>query len=455
MAEIGERRTANYTTSESLKKKIEVAKYAAKDKYAICRGSARKLVSAYEALVAAEEKKEELGTRKAHSKYLVAEHKYNLAKDNYKADLSRYEDSIKEADEAYDELISMESAKDSKKTSREADRFDKAQANLRAKLDVIVETIGESVEAQDSDVAEIKVTEERTEPESKAGYPKEQPQYNAGFAGVGIAPMSIDISHIVEEAVSVAMEKFKAAFIKEADEFVESLPKEEKADKTEAAPVQELPIDTEESAEKPNEADGDAVAKAEEAILDEQTGITERLKELIEKISSLQDEITKLGEAYIEIANKQKEAAENERKINDLQRSLVREIQGVQANQKAISQEQSELYAEQTLFIEKHKSAIENQKTLIDAQNGIAEMQKSTAEAQATLEESISEVIRSHKDVIATQQSIIKENSKNIEAQELLTKRQAELAAMQKEAAAKHKQAARVQKNISQKSTEE
>ena len=55
MAEIGERRTANYTTSESLKKKIEVAKYAAKDKYAICRSSARKLVSAYEALVAAEE----------------------------------------------------------------------------------------------------------------------------------------------------------------------------------------------------------------------------------------------------------------------------------------------------------------------------------------------------------------------------------------------------------------
>ena len=263
MADIGERRTANYTMSESLKKKIEVAKRAVRDKYAICRNSARKLVSAHEALISAEEKKEELGTRKAHSKYLEAEHKYNLAKDNYKADLLRYDESIRETDEAYDELISMESAKDSKKTSREADRFDKAQANLRSKLELMVESIGESIEARNSPVFEEK--EEHIVREQPTGYAKESSPYNAGFAGVGIAPMSIDISHIVEEAVSVAMEKFKAAFIKEADEFVENLPKEEKAEG--------VPTEASENTEKAETRDSDAITKTENAVIEEEEGV--------------------------------------------------------------------------------------------------------------------------------------------------------------------------------------
>lgn len=438
MSDIGERRTANYTTSESLKKKIEVAKLSVKDKYAICRSSARKLVAAYEALALAEEKRDLNGSRKTHSKCLVCEHKYNLAKDNYIDDLARYDESVSEVDEVYNELISMAGEKESRRMSREADKFDRIQSALRNKLALIVNATGESFDERAEETLrkyqDITPSPQKEEEPEKIQKPIAEYNNAPRGAGVGIAPMSIDISHIVEEAVSVAMEKFKAAFIKEADAFIESLPKEGNAEGVSQNDEKSLELET--------------VAETEEAILDEEKNIVLRLKELMEKLTELQNQMTELGALYIDVSNKQKDAADAQRKINDLQRTIAREIQGVQANQKVINQEQSEVYAEQTLFIEKQKASLEGQKALIEAQNGILEMQKTTVESQAALEESIGEIIRSHKEMIASQQTLINQNSKNIEAQEELTKRQSEVTAMQKDAMAKQKQAARAQKSL-------
>ncbi len=449
--------------NQGLKSKIDAIKLTVKEKYAVCKVAAGKLVSAYKQLKEAEEVNSIKNTSKTLARYAKAESGFNAAKKEYASFLKIYDALVDEVLAAYDQLIAEEGAKTAKKLRNEAEKFETKECLNRENLEARLKDIaGLEDAARESQKPENKLYDEplafegkeektsaeslekRAEPRQPEGREFYQPNpyqpYGAPYytpydayrtypqQGVNIAPASIDISAIVEDAVASAMEKFKAAFSKRADEFTESLP------------------NTEPTASANVAASGvvsSAIVGMESEIAENEREIADRLLEIIENLKKLSAGLTELGAAYIELSNVQGDAAGAQRRINDMQRSVSREIQGVQATQKVINQDQAQVSGEQAALVEAQKANVENQMMLNSAQSEIAEMQKNLLEAQNALEESVRGVIASQKSIISSQQSVISANAKNAELARELTERQAEVNAYQKSVMQEHKHLSR------------
>lgn len=447
------------STPKSLKKKIAAGKSTVNKKYANCKRLAKKLVSSRNALIAAEAKKESTRTPRAFANLAVAENRHSAAIKEYKSFLSLYDSLVDDVLKLYDELVMIENAKGAKKARIEAEKYDTHQGVLKEELWQIVKDVdisepdkavkeADKAPVKEDFISDKKEQEEplqpKTPPQMKQQVPPPHANYNYSSApsyfvppeymyrpyhpqGVSIAPVSIDISSVVEDAVASAMEKFKIAFDKRAGAFCDRLP----VTQTEGGQV----ISEKVMAMEEN------VAENEQYIIEKLTGLTENLK-------NLSDEITELGVAYLQLANKQKDAAELQRRINDMQRALSRELQGVQANQKVINQDQADVSAEQASVMEHQKANVENQKLITDSQDSLANMQKAVIETQTALEESMRDVLRSQKDIIAAQQSVINSNTKNIELQRELAEKQSEVTNLQKTVVSEYKQVTRAQRNV-------
>ena len=455
MAELGK----TVSTPKSLKKKIAAGKSTVDDKYACCKRSAKKLVSSRNALIAAEAKKESKGTSGALANFAVAENRYSAAIKEYKSFLSLYDSLVDDVLKLYDELVMIENAKGAKKARIEAEKFDTHQGVLKENLWQIVKdmdisepekpvkdegkgTVKENFVSENKDLEDTLKPKATPQMKQQMPPPSRHSNYSAAPSyfvpseymyrpyypqGVNIAPATIDISSIVEDAVASAMEKFKAAFDKRAGAFCKEL--------TVTPPESALVMSEKVMAMEEN------VAENEQYIIEKLTGLTENLK-------NLSDEMTVLGAAYMQLANKQKDAVELQRRINDMQRALSRELQGVQANQKVINQDQAEVSAEQASVMEHQKANVENQKLIADSQDSLADMQKAVIETQTTLEESMRDVLSSQKDIISAQQSIINANAKNVELQRELAQKQSEVTSLQKSVVSEYKQVTRAQRNI-------
>ncbi len=424
-------------TIQELRNRIDAKKSGIKKKYNMCRSAATKLVAAHDKYMQEGEK-----STKKLAKYAALENKYTVAKEEFLALLSQYDAHVAETKQLYASYISNLGTKHARKLHSETNKFIKSQSNMREKILSPIEYIMNSDESFELAAAEDQRASLQTQPQLR--YERElaepQPQqlhqsHCAAYASqnVNVAPMSIDISHIVEEAVSLAMDKFKEAFEKRAGVYISELPKSE-------AQIAATHSDG-----------GEMILKTEEKLLDDERTIIEKLESLSENLNKLLGEVAELGAAYIELEGKHKDAVEAQRRINDMQRSIAREIQGVQANQKVISQEQAALSSEQAVIIEHQKANSENQKIISDAQESLAQMQKTVVDTQATLEESMREILASQKGIITTQQSIITENLKNVEAGRVLSEKQSELTLLQKEVTAHQREVARSQKSINQK----
>ncbi len=391
-------------SNEALKNKIEASKSAVREKYGKCKGAARKLKALYEAMIEAEQQKEITGTSKSIAKHAKAEIAFNAAKKEYVSSIELYDALVGEVLSLYNELISSESGKGAKKTRAQSEKFEINECSMRDKLSQTVA----GIEDLESDIAddirkprplneplkeraeEKEIKEERPPhaPRERADMrqdmpPQYQPYYipphhaydnmyrpypPTPYQQGGVAPASIDITPIVEDAVKAAMEKFKAAFAKSADEFTDGI---------EAAPA----------------SDGvsadvcSAALVMENEIAEGEREIVEKLSGLIENIKSVSEEMIKLGAAYIEIAGLQRDALESQKQVNDMQRSLSRELQGVKTHQKLINQEQAEVSRAQAALIEEQKANAENQKLLVTAAEELRELQRELAEKQAEVAE--------------------------------------------------------------------
>jgi len=454
--------------SEDLRRRIEATKSKANDKYAICRVAARKLASAHRDMAEAEERRDAKNNSRSAAAHAVAENAFKSAMREYASFVSLYDSLVTEVLDLYDALIAEEGARVAKRIQAEAEKFENQQSFQRARLQELVDgisgieaAIGEAKQANKATRRPSYNREEpaiqREEPQHESyNIPKTQPVYTQPQStpygapyyppmqqdyyrpyppqGYSIAPASIDISAIVEDAVASAMEKFKAAFDKRADAFIENMPE------------QEAPSEQGDSPEL-------AVALCNE-IAESEATVIEKLTALMEKMKGLTAELTELGAAYLELSNVKTDAVEAERRINDMQRSLAREIQGVQAKQKVLNQDQAALSAEQTVLAEEQRASLENHKLLLGGVAEISDMQKTVKEAQDAIDSSMRELLTSQKSMISTHQSIIAANAKAAELSREITERQAELTAIQKNAMAEHKHLARKYKPREKRSNE-
>lgn len=460
MAELGK----TVSTANSLKKKISAGKATVNSKYASCKRAAKRLASSRNHLIEAEVKKEAKRTSRSFSKLAVAENRYCVALKEYKSYLALYDALVDDVLKLYDELIMVENVKGAKKARLAAEKFDTQQGVLKESLWLIVKDI--DIEGSDNTLKpeeedsvkdmprldEIENKEEpmqpKTPPQSgRQNMPPPPPNY-AGYnappyfippeymyrpyqpQGVNIAPVSIDISPIVENAVNDAIEKFKEALGKRAETLSGEISQNQTA---------EVPVISE------------RVVAMEESVAENEQYIIEKLISLTENLAKMSDEMTELGAAYLQLANKQKDAVDLQRRINDMQRALSRELQGVQANQKVINQDQADVSAAQAEVTEHQRANVENQKLIYESQGSISEMQKTVIETQSALEESMREVLSSQKEIIAAQQAVINTNLKNVDLQRELAEKQSEVTSMQKAVVSEYKHVSRAQRNLSYK----
>lgn len=458
---------------DNVRQQLEELKLATKSKFAISKVAARKLLLANDELIEAEEYRDFKGNSRAAARHAMAESAYNECLRDFISLFMIYENYVERTLSLYDELIAAEKSRNTKKIRAEAEKFEENQsyskdsiwdivgvitgvteayeaalkANEQKAAEVQEPSVEETVsEDLDKPAAEEEPTAEQvseqetahdTEPQKEEvqnsnfvppqnvqmpyGAPGYMPYgaYNTYYPqqNIMIAPASVDISPVIEDAVNAAMKKFKVLLDRHAEELSNA----------EASAI----ITT------------DKIVNSEAEIAEAQAAIASKLAELMSGLKKLTEELVTVADSCEKLIETEKDVAERQRRVNDMQRTLVREMQGVQANQKVILGEQSALIEAQANLAELQSANAENHKLILSAEDEVAQMQKSLLEAQTAIGESVREVVNSHKSIVTAEQAIIAANAKNIEHQRELSQKQSELSSLQKSIMSEHKALAR------------
>ena len=264
------------------------------------------------------------------------------------------------------------------------------------------------------------------------------PQHQAAPEAAGtpnIAPVSIDVSPMIEKAIDATMQKFVAAFDKKLERFVNEHPVD-------------LPMSRGGVAISGGEGE---IASMEGLILDDEQAIIEKLATMIETLKALSASMNELSTLCADIAVKQSTANEMQKQTNDMQRQTLREQKGIQVGQRVVNQDQAAIVAEQTALQDQQKAMLDNQKALVEGQQAMEETHRLVAENQAAIDAAMKAAIAAQKEVIAAQQSINAANAKNLDAQNDAIEKQGATLALQKEALSAQKQMLRDQKSMNEK----
>ena len=256
-----------------------------------------------------------------------------------------------------------------------------------------------------------------------------------------VAPVSIDVSAIVEKAIAATMQKFSEALDKRIETYMENYDLNIPAPQAATAPASVLA----------KTQGAEEIAVLEGTILEDEQFLIDKLTSMVESIKTLTAQVAELSAAYAEIASKSADANELQKQTNDMQRRTLREQQGIQVSQRVVAQDQMVVAQAQNALAEQQKAVQDTQQALNDAQNAVNEAQNALVDNQVALEENVKSVMQAQKDIIAAQQALVNGNNKNAEAQAELANRQAEALALQKEALASQKQLLREQKSALEK----
>lgn len=247
-----------------------------------------------------------------------------------------------------------------------------------------------------------------------------------------IAPVSIDVSPMLEKALEATMQKFVAAFDKKLERF-----------------VSEHPVNL--PAQGGISVGSGEISSLEGLILNDEQAIIDKLTAMIETLKTLSTAMNELSTICADIAVKQNTANEMQRQTNDMQRQTLREQKGVQVGQRVVNQDQALVTSEQSALQEKQKAMLESQKSLVEGQQAMEETQRLVAENQAAIDAAMQAAVAVQKDVLAAQQAINAGNSKNLDAMGDVAEKQSANLALQKEALAAQRQFARDQKAMIEK----
>jgi hypothetical protein len=205
---------------------------------------------------------------------------------------------------------------------------------------------------------------------------------------VNTAPVSIDISPIVENAVKSAMEKFTSVLSSRIDAYSATLP--------------ELSVNK--SNDSVSLGSAETIVEMAGKIADDEQFVLDKLLALLENIKGVTEQLSELAAACNELGEKQRTASESVRRVNDMQRTLSRELQGVQAKQKIINQDQMSVTEEQHVVYEHQKTALERQNIISEAQKSVSDAQLTVMENQKLLEKSVRDLLGTKDSGIGTKQ---------------------------------------------------
>ena len=266
-------------------------------------------------------------------------------------------------------------------------------------------------------------------------YPPQQQAAPEAPQTPNIAPVSIDVSPMLEKALEATMQKFVAAFDKRIEKFVNEHPVN--------IPVTSAPAAV-------SYASGE-VASLEGAVLEDEQALLDKLTAMVDTLKNLTAVMNDLSAACAQISAKQSETVDMQKQTNDMQRQTSRDQKGVQVTQKVINIDQASVVTEQTALQDQQKTLMESQQALVEGQQAIAEAHRLVAENQAAIDEAMKAAVATQKEVISAQQAINAGNAKNLDVQNDVAEKQSATLALQKEALAAQRQMLRDQKSMVEK----
>ncbi len=356
---------------ETIREEISIAKNSTEEKISLCKLSAKKLATAKKVLQAAKNKYSRKASAKNEANLDAATEEFESVLRGHVSIIFSHSALVDKVLSLYDELISVTPRKINK-IIKEAEKYGYAAGEEKQKLRAYTKDIPEVADAlmQNSKQSASQTEKQESEPlkrenvpprdaysEKKVpenlnyinyqGMPVPPPQPQPYYppmpyymppqpSGVNVAPATVDISAIVEDAVKSAMEKFKVAFDSSADEYIEAV-----------------------------KLSSTNIAEMEEKIAEDERYIVDKLASVADSLKALIDEITEMGAETIKLNNTQEDCAKLQKKINDMQRALAREMQGVQVHQRVINQDQAAIAEEQVVILEQERATAEAQKFIL------------------------------------------------------------------------------------------
>ncbi len=408
---------------------IEKYKFDAREQLKEFRTISALVATAHRAYSDAGLQNEKKPSVKNEKKLARAYESYTYATDTYKKASAKLSGTQNLIEREYGKLIELSrmqgNFKAADRTGAEYEEYRESYARQLAKNDKS-EGLYEIVKSQEAAEAEepidVAPTAELPAPTAEPLMPK---SVTPTMTSVNVAPVTIDVTPIVERAISSAIEKLNEGLSRKLDAYINNL----------SIPAVEAP--TAPVANANTQLDAGVL----ENVIAEECGVVEKMKSLCESISALIVELGALSAECKTIADKQKELGELQKQINDIQRHNVREQQGVQVNQRLVSEEQIELIAAQTLVAE-------SQKELAQRQNAVAQAQKAAQEAEGQIADAISAVADTNAKILEKHQQLAASAEKQNAVLGELSERSRELLAEQRGALSASKKLIKEQQQL-------
>lgn len=253
----------------------------------------------------------------------------------------------------------------------------------------------------------------------------------AAVTSVNVAPINIDVTPIVERAISAAIDQLSTTLDKKIADYVAgiSLP----APTPTAVPA--LPTSAPSGAA--------ALGELESAILEDERALYEQLKSMYEGLGTMVDGVVEVAATYKTLTAKLREVADMQKQVNELQRVTMRDQQGIQANQKVINNDQLELNASQRLLSEQQAKVSETVRSLAEAQDAALALETNMIEKQTGINTAIEAIVAKQDSITATAQKLAV-------TQDGIVVKQTAIAEAQKETQEAQRKLQREQKSISQ-----
>ena len=310
----------------------------------------------------------------------------------------------------------------------EAKNLDKYTASIEKRMSAIegaiLETLPEMLKSSDA-------------PEAVTAMAYDEPAVSAPAApvNVNVAPVDIDITPMVERAVTAAIERLSAGLNEKLDGFVASL----------AIPAPIVPVSV---------ASDHTNSELEAHLVEGEAELYEKLSAMCVTIDELIAGIAEASGTYLTLAQKLKEISDTQRQVNDMQRQTARDQQGVSVAQRLIADTQLEIVTEQKMIGDKQEELSKLVAALTESQSAVLANETAIAESQAAIESSVKELLERERTIVAAQQAITDTAAKVEAAQRTVQEKQAELLLTQRETMAQQRQVQRGQRSVTEKQSE-
>lgn len=359
---------------------IEVEKGNVKALAKELKGISAQVASTARAYQSARDSYAKKQSEKNERKLSEANAAYKAASESYHINKASIERCLGAIDSKYQEISKLaESAANDKVRDRangERLSYSSEIADVIAKSD---RSEGMAIPVQEPAVKNEPAEKPAAEPvtetvaEPVAQQPVAQPA-KASVTSVNVAPVSIDVTPMIEKALASAMDKLSESMAKKIEAYTASLKLPEQTPVT----TQIVTVEKESSGNAELTANAEKIADTVSQLIEAEEHIIEKLKGMCTSVAEMLERLTAISENYHNVAIKEKQLAELGKQINDMQRRTTRDQQGVQVNQKLVTDEQLGIVAAQKLAFENHKALAAIEKEISLVQEEIFASQKET-----------------------------------------------------------------------------